>query len=561
MIQMDTPLALKEFKAELAAHAQRLKSQPISNQTHSQQKREQAPKSTLSAAGLKLDYSKNILDQAALQSLYKLAQTANVKQAFTRMYNGEAVNNTENRAALHTLLRAKRELTAPANLARFEQYTAIKANMNRFVNSVQQKFRTGATLKPFSDIVNIGIGGSDLGPAMAYHALSDYHNTDIRCHFVSNVDPQQIESTLCQLNPETTLFIVSSKSFSTQETLANAEQAKKWLVGHLNADEKRIVARHFVGVTASPEKAKTFGLVNDNIFPIWDWVGGRYSMWSAIGLALALSIGSRNFDQLLEGAQAMDQHGLNAPIESNIPVILALLSVWYTNFWGCKSHAVIPYSQVLNRFPAYLQQLAMESNGKSVRLNGTAVDYPTCPIIWGEAGTNSQHSFFQLLHQGPEMVPVDFILPLTTKADTQQHKMLVANCLAQSQALMQGKTEQQVRQSLSDKGLKQSEIDRLTPHKIMPGGRPSNLIYMDELTPFTLGSLVSLYEHKTYIESILWDINAFDQWGVELGKEMCDEILLALNEESSSASNSMDDSTLALINAYKEANAANQDRQ
>lgn len=391
---------------------------------------------------------------------------------------------------------------------------------------------------------------------MAYQALTEFHNTDICSHFVSNVDPQQIESTLAKINPETTLFIVSSKSFATQETLANAEQAKNWLLANINADEKRIIARHFVGVTAKPEKAKQFGLVSKNIFPIWDWVGGRYSMWSAIGLALALSIGMRHFEQLLEGARDMDQHCLNSEIANNMPVTLALLSIWHTNFWGCKSHAVIPYSQVLNRFPAYLQQLAMESNGKSVRLDGSKVNYPTCPIIWGEAGTNSQHSFFQLLHQGPEMVPVDFILPLTTQAHREQHKMLIANCLAQSQALMQGKTEQQVRADLAKQGLDESEIERLTPHKIMPGGRPSNIIYMDKLTPYTLGSLVSLYEHKTYIESVLWDINAFDQWGVELGKEMCDDILLALQDKEGAREALTDTSTLALISAYKKANSA-----
>lgn len=554
MTQTDTSLPLQDFEQELIAHAKRIKNSTLEGNNIKQEQY------TLCAAGLNLDYSRNNIDNPVLETLFKLAKSADVLPAFKRMHNGASVNNTEGRPALHTLLRSTRELTAPQNTGRLEEYSAVKANMSRFVNSVQQKFRTGATLKPFTDIVNIGIGGSDLGPAMAYQALSEFHNTDIQSHFVSNVDPQQIESTLANINPETTLFIVSSKSFTTQETLANAEQAKTWLLSNINADEERIIARHFVGVTAKPDKAKQFGLVSENIFPIWDWVGGRYSMWSAIGLALALSIGMRHFEQLLEGAREMDQHCLHSAVEDNIPVTLALLSIWHTNFWGCKSHAVIPYSQTLNRFPAYLQQLAMESNGKSVRLDGSKVNYPTCPIIWGEAGTNSQHSFFQLLHQGPEMVPVDFILPLTTAANREQHKMLIANCLAQSQALMQGKTEQQVREDLIKQGLNESEVDRLTPHKIMPGGRPSNIIYMDKLTPYTLGSLVSLYEHKTYIESVLWDINAFDQWGVELGKEMCNDILSALHNTDQDESKDVvsDSTTLALIEAYKKANERRQ---
>jgi glucose-6-phosphate isomerase len=541
--------ALQRYRPTLLKHLRRLANFRIADALE----QEEQQRFHIHAAGLNLDFSKNLIDQPTLDTLINIAREAGTKDGINALYCGQEVNNTEKRPALHTLLRASREQTCKENRAFFSDAEQVKTRLTRFVNDVQRKFRVGATLEAFTDIVNIGIGGSDLGPAMAYQALSDYRHKGIACHFVSNVDPQQIESTLATLNPATTLFVVSSKSFTTQETLANAEQARQWLLSRLNADKERIIARHFVGVTAKPEKAKAFGLVNDNIFPIWDWVGGRYSMWSAISLSLALSIGMRNFEQLLAGAQAMDQHFVSSPLDNNMPVILALLSVWYTDFWQCQSHAVIPYSQVLNRFPAYLQQLAMESNGKSVKKDGSAVDYATCPIIWGEAGTNSQHSFFQLLHQGPHVVPVDFILPLTTKADTEQHKLLIANCLAQSRALMLGKTADEVSNELRHQQpeLSETEIAFLSKHKTMPGNRPSNLIYMDTLSPSTLGALVALYEHKTYVESILWDINAFDQWGVELGKVMCEEILANINHTSDIE---LDSSSEAMIKAYQDAN-------
>jgi glucose-6-phosphate isomerase len=418
--------------------------------------------------------------------------------------------------------------------------------MYTLVDSVIDGSLRSASGEAFTDVVNIGIGGSDLGPAMAYQALAHYHQNRVSCHFVSNVDPDHLHFTLKALNPNTTLFIVASKSFTTLETLSNAEAAKHWLEQHFANDEQ--LHNHFIAVTSKPDRAEAFGIAGDKIFPMWDWVGGRYSLWSAIGLPLALAFGREHFDALLAGAHAMDKHFQHEDYASNLPVLLALLSIWNHNILGINSLAVIPYSQQLAKLPAYLQQLVMESNGKSVSKDGVAIEHQTSPILWGEAGTNGQHSFFQLLHQGTQTVAVDFILPLCSDTDKAGHRKLVANCLAQAQALMQGQSQQDVLD-------REPDSQAITAHKLMPGNKPSNMISMQRLTPETLGALLALYEHKTFVESWIWDINAFDQWGVELGKRLCSDILSAMGSEPDRVTD-MDASTAALIASYRKANIA-----
>jgi glucose-6-phosphate isomerase len=478
---------------------------------------------SVEAAGLFLDYSKNRLDGRTLELLASLARERGVEQRRDAMFAGERINNTENRAVLHTALRAPlgaslvvdgQDVTADVH--------AVLARIKAFSDAVRSGAWLGHTGKPITDIVNIGIGGSDLGPKMVCLALRSYAHPRLRMHFVSNVDGHDMDAALGQVDPETTLFIVASKTFTTAETMMNAQTARAWFLEH--ATEEALV-KHFVAVSTNTEAIKAFGIDPDNMFPFWDWVGGRYSVWSAIGLPVALSVGFGYFSDFLAGAHEMDQHFCSAPIESNMPMLLGLVGFWNRQFLGCTSVTIAPYHQDLNRFPAYLQQLEMESNGKRVTRDGEPVDTPTCPAIWGECGTNGQHAYFQLLHQGTDLTPIDFIAALRPSHELHNHHAaLLANCFAQSEAFMKGKTADEVRKDLQQQGLPLAEIERLAPHKTFPGNRPSNTILMDHLTPATLGALIALYEHKTFVQGVLWDVNSFDQWGVELGKVLAKKI-------------------------------------
>ncbi|MBA2653566.1 MAG: glucose-6-phosphate isomerase [Gammaproteobacteria bacterium] len=502
---------------------------------------------SLESNGLLFDYSKNLITEQTLHLLVKLAKECNLQQQIERLFTGEKINSTEDRSALHTALRNfsspaiyidKVNVTQEIQIA-FEKMTCI-------VEKIHNQEWLGFSNKPITDVVNLGIGGSDLGPAMATYALSPYHQNKVQCHFVSNIDDTDIWEATKNLNPETTLFIVASKSFTTQETLSNALSAKNWLLKA--CPNKEALAAHFIAITACPEKATEWGI--DHILPIWDFVGGRFSLWSAIGLPIAIAVGMENFHSLLDGAHAIDEHFRLSPLEKNIPVILALLNIWYVNFFNVRSYAILPYDQYLELLPAYLQQLEMESNGKYRRHNGEKVDYATSPVIWGMVGSNGQHAFHQLLHQGTQLVPIDFILPVTCHHPLEDHHTwLVANCLSQSKALMLGKTEQEVRQELHQQNLSDQEIEKVLPHRVLMGNRPSNTLLIPKLTPFSLGSLIALYEHKVFVQSVIWDINCFDQWGVELGKQLTGEIYQQLSTDNQKPSN--DSSTQGLMNYYK----------
>lgn len=502
-----------------------------------------AQRYTLSAAGLTLDYSKNLIDDEVMKALLQLAQHAQMPAAIAALFRGDHVNNTEDRPALHVLLRSPQ---GPDE--RSHAVHATLAQMERFTSQVQSGQWRGHSGEAITDIVNIGIGGSDLGPAMVYAALTPYHLPGLRCHFASNVDPLHLEQTLATLRPATTLFVVASKTFTTLETMQNANAARRWA---LNAGiAETALARHFVAVSANVAKAEAFGIARDNIFPMWDWVGGRYSLWSAIGLPIALGTGMQNFRSLLSGAHDLDEHFRTAPLAQNMPVVLALLSLWYSAFYAAQSHTLLPYLQNLHLFPAFLQQLDMESLGKSVSNDGQLLDHATGAIIWGSAGTNGQHSFHQLLHQGTRFIPADFIAALQSHSNNREaHLHLLANCFAQSQALMDGKTLEEVRADLLRQGLDEDECQRLAPHKVCPGNRPSNMIVMQKLTPATLGALTALYEQKVFAQSVLLGINAFDQWGVELGKVLSSDVYKGFG--SSGVCTAFDASTNALINAVK----------
>jgi glucose-6-phosphate isomerase len=505
---------------------------------------QRAAKFSVEAAGLRLDYSKNFIDTDLLAALVGLSQQADLGRAINDLFSGAMVNHTEKRAALHTALRSPQPVI---------DATAVNdtfARMAELVHKVHIGEWRGYSNETITDVVNIGIGGSDLGPQMATHALKPFHTGHVRLHFVSNVDPSCLQDLLSHLNPARTLFIVASKSFTTLETLQNAQAARHWLQQFAPGDagENHATARHFVAVSSAVNKAQAFGIAADNILPMWDWVGGRYSLWSAIGLPIALAIGMEQFNALRAGAHAMDEHFRQAPVAGNMPAILGLLGFWYQHFWHTTSHVVLPYDHYLRYFPDYLQQLDMESNGKRVTRSGEALPYHSGPVIWGSVGTNGQHSFHQLLHQGTHMIPADFILTLQShqKDCGEQHRHLLANGLAQSQALMCGKSRETVEAELRAQGLADNEIAFLAPHKVITGNRPSNLITIDQLTPATLGALVALYEHKVYVQSVLWDINPFDQWGVELGKQLSGPIFAALEGQDST----LDGSTAATIRRY-----------
>lgn len=500
----------------------------------------------VSAADLYLDFSKSYLSKPGLAKLIQLAEASELPAKIQALFAGAPVNNTEQRPALHMALRNKGEgLSSEIQNA----IRLVYLKMDKFVGELHSGLRRGYTQKIITDVVNIGIGGSDLGPVMAVKALGPYRLPGIKTHFVSNVDGTHITETLKPLRPDTTLFIVASKSFNTIETKKNAEAARAWCVaaGMQEAD----IRHHFVAVSTNIKEVVKFGIAEENIFPLWDWVGGRYSLWSAIGLPIAVAVGMKNFSALLAGGGVMDRHFQNTPLARNMPVILGLLSVWYTNFFNAEAQLVIPYDQYLSLFPAYLQQLEMESNGKSVHKDGTPVNFHTKGALFGEAGTNTQHSFHQLLHQGTHFFPVDFIVPARSHNPVaDQHAYLYANCLSQSQALMEGKDLAAVSEELRQQGMPEQEVHALAAHKVIPGNRPSNTIVMKKLTPETLGALIALYEHKVYVESVIWNINAFDQWGVELGKKLSEKIFAGLADKGEIRQ--FDPSTRNLLKYYKE---------
>lgn len=476
------------------------------------------------AAGLTLDYSKNRIDEHAMALLFELARERGVEAARDKMFAGASINNTEGRAALHVALRSPvgTHIEIDGNDV-MPAVLAMRERVGEFVEAVRSGRRTGYTGGCFTDVINIGIGGSDLGPAMACEALAAYGHARLNMHFVSNVDGDQLAAVLNRVDPARTLFVIASKTFTTIETMTNAASARTWFLAS-GASESDI-ARHFVAVSTDVAKVSDFGIDEANTFAFWDWVGGRYSMWSAVGLSIALWVGRDHFEAMLEGAHEMDRHFAESPIEVNMPVILAMLGIWYRNFFGTASVCIAPYAQALSRMPAYLQQLEMESNGKSVSRDGVPVSVATCPVVWGEPGTNGQHAFFQLLHQGTELIPVDFILPLkSAHALPGHHRLLIANCIAQSKALMVGKTAEEVRAELVAAGMSGAALEALVPHRVFPGNRPSSTIVLPALTPRTLGALIALYEHKVFVQGVVWGINSFDQWGVELGKRLASRI-------------------------------------
>jgi len=483
----------------------------------------------IEAAGLFLDFSKNHLLRGAGDAdthalLVQLAKASNVEQRRDAMFDGGTVNPTEERASLHTALRNRSDRAVMVDGEDvMPGIRAVLARLRTFSDRVRGGEWTGHDGRAITDVVNIGIGGSDLGPLMAVEALAPFAHERLSMHFVSNVDGSHLVKALKGLDPATTLFIVASKTFTTQETLANAHSAREWFLasGASEAD----IAQHFVAVSTNAEAVAAFGIDTDNMFGFWDWVGGRYSLWSAIGLPLMLSIGPDGFDRFLDGGHAMDEHFRSAPLHANLPVTLALLTVWYTNFRHCRSHLIAPYDQYLHRFPAYLQQLTMESNGKSVHVDGTQVSVATGPIVWGEPGTNGQHAYFQLLHQGTHIIPADFIVPLESLNPLgEHHELLLANCFAQTEALMLGKSTEQVRQEMRAAGKDEAAIEALAAHRTFQGDRPSNTLTAQRIDARTLGALIALYEHKVFVEAAIWDINPFDQWGVELGKQLAASI-------------------------------------
>ncbi|MGR6036140.1 MAG: glucose-6-phosphate isomerase [Candidatus Nitrosoglobus sp.] len=499
--------------------------------------------------GILFDYSKNRVTEETLSLLLELAHERGLKQWISRMFAGEPINNTENRPVLHIALRnrSNRPIVVDGKDV-MPQVKAVLKRVREFCDAVHSHQWRGFSGEPLKDVVNIGIGGSDLGPAMVTEALRSYAKCGIQVHFVSNIDGTQLAETLKIVRPETTLFVISSKTFTTQETLTNARSAREWLLRA--ASGENAIAKHFIAISTNQAEVEKFGIDPRNMFEFWDWVGGRYSLWSAIGLSIALYLGMDNFEALLEGAYIMDEHFREAPFEQNMPVIAGMLDIWNINFLGAQSHAILPYDQYLHRLPAYLQQLEMESNGKSVTRSGEFVDYATGDVIWGEPGTNGQHAFFQLLHQGTPLVVGDFLAPAQSHNPLgEHHQILLSNFFAQTESLMKGKTEAEVRSELEATNLDREELEQLIPHKVCKGNHPSNSLLFPKLTPQTLGSLIAFYEHRVFVQGIIWDINSFDQWGVELGKQLAKAILPEL--QAGGEVSSHDSSTNGLINYYK----------
>jgi glucose-6-phosphate isomerase len=505
-------------------------------------------------ADILLDYSKNRIDEEALSALIDLARDAGVEERRDQMCEGEHINITEDRAVMHMALRYQGEQPVPVDGKDvMPDVRAVLKAIEAYTDAVRSGEIRGHGGAQFTDVVNIGIGGSDLGPAMVTLALEPYTRADLRAHYVSNVDGAHIHDVLKRLDPRKTLFIVASKTFTTDETMTNANTAREWIADTLGEEA---VPNHFAAVSTNIEACAKFGIREDRIFGFWDWVGGRYSVWSAIGLPIALAVGFENFQKFLAGADAMDRHFLSAPLEDNLPVIMALLGVWYRNAWGFSTHAVLPYDQRLSRFAAYLQQQDMESNGKSVTLAGKKVEWSTGPIVWGEPGTNGQHAFYQLIHQGTDVIPCDFLIAAQPHEQLPpHHDKLVANVLAQSEALMLGKTKTEVVEELKAQGLDKDKIKDLAPHKVFPGNRPSNTLFYKQLTPETLGSLIALYEHKVFVQGVIWNVNSYDQWGVELGKQLAKALLPKVKGETSGEGH--DSSTQGLLKYYLANKATN----
>ncbi|WQT65707.1 glucose-6-phosphate isomerase [Helicobacter pylori] len=514
--------------------------------------KERASRYFLQFESLSLDYSKNRLSDTTLKLLFELANDCSLKEKIEAMFKGEKINTTEKRAVLHTALRSLNDTEILLdNMEVLKSVRSVLKRMRAFSDSVRSGKRLGYTNQVITDIVNIGIGGSDLGALMVCTALKRYGHPRLKMHFVSNVDGTQILDVLEKINPASTLFIVASKTFSTQETLTNALTARKWFVER-SGDEKHI-AKHFVAVSTNKEAVQQFGIDEHNMFEFWDFVGGRYSLWSAIGLSIMIYLGKKNFNALLKGAYLMDEHFRNAPFESNLPVLMGLIGVWYINFFQSKSHLIAPYDQYLRHFPKFIQQLDMESNGKRISKKGEIIPYDTCPVVWGDMGINAQHAFFQLLHQGTHLIPIDFIASLDKKPNAKgHHEILFSNVLAQAQAFMKGKSYEEALGELLSKGLDKDEAKDLAHHRVFFGNRPSNILLLEKISPSNIGALVALYEHKVFVQGVIWDINSFDQWGVELGKELAVPILQELEGHKSNAY--FDSSTKHLIELYKNYN-------
>ncbi|MGA8855085.1 MAG: glucose-6-phosphate isomerase [Christiangramia sp.] len=528
---------------ELKNHFSEIKNEHMRDMFSNDENR--AEKFTIKWEDFYVDYSKNRITEDTRALLLKLADECHLKEAIESYFSGDSINQTENRPVLHTALRANPDADIKVRGENvIPEVQEVKAKIRDFSNEIIDGTRKGFTGKAFTDVVNIGIGGSDLGPAMVTESLKFYKN-HLNLHFISNVDGDHVHEILKDLNPETTLFLVVSKTFTTMETLSNATTAREWF---LKSVPQKEVSKHFVAVSTNLQKVEDFGIDIQNVFPMWDWVGGRFSLWSAVGLSISLAIGYDNFASLLQGARKMDEHFKSTPFKENLPVQLALLTVWYNNFFKVESEAVIPYSQYLDKFPSYLQQAIMESNGKSVDRNGEKVNYETGTIIWGEPGTNSQHAFFQLIHQGTKLIPADFIgFKKSLFGDKGHQDQLMANYFAQTEALLNGKNVEEVEEELKSKGFSQDETDRIKAFKVFEGNNPTNTILIDKLTPESLGKLIAMYEHQIFVQGVIWNIFSYDQWGVELGKQLANKILA---EFSAKSVNSHDSSTKSLLNFY-----------
>ena len=546
MLANINPTATKSWKS-LQAHASDMAGKTLKELFSQDKKR--FDKFTIENGDFLFDYSKNLITEETLELFKALAEEVRLSEAKEKMFVGDLINQTENRAVLHTALRAPKDANVKVDGQNVIPLVAeVLDKMEAFVTNLHNGTFNGYTGKKLTNIVNIGIGGSDLGPFMVCEALAPYRVKGINNYFVSNVDGTHMAQTLDKVDPETTLFIIASKTFTTQETMTNANTARDWFLK--SAKDEKFVAKHFIALSTNLEEVTKFGIAEDNIFQFWDWVGGRYSLWSAIGMSIACSVGFGNFRKLLAGAQKMDQHFREAPFSENIPTMMAFLGIWYNNFFGASTHAILAYDQLLNAFARYLQQGDMESNGKSIDRNGNPVNYETGPIIWGEPGTNGQHAFYQLIHQGTKMIPCDFIASANPQNDlTDHHQKLLANFFAQTEALMKGKTEEEVISELQKKGLSEEEVKKLTPFRVFDGNKPTNSLLIKKLTPENLGSLIAMYEHKIFVQGVVWNIFSFDQWGVELGKELAGKILPELTDDSEVTSH--DSSTNGLINAYK----------
>ena len=543
------PVDVTSLPAWQALSQHREAMQTFSLRSAFQQNSQRFQQFSLSCCGLFLDYSKNLIDKETRDLLVRLARESRLEQSIQALFAGEPVNGSEQRPALHTALRRPMgdALVVDGENIMPEVHRVLN-KMTELVGRIHNGLWRGYNEQPITDVVNIGIGGSFLGPQLVSEALLPFAQKGVRCHYLANIDGSEFHALSARLRAETTLFIVSSKSFTTLETLKNAMAARSWYLAQGGSEAE--LHRHFIAVTSNLEAAEAFGMHAENIFPMWDWVGGRYSLWSAIGLPIALAVGMSNFKELLAGAHAMDEHFQSAPFEQNMPVILGLLGIWYGNFWDAQSHAILPYDHYLRNITKHLQQLDMESNGKSVRQDGSPVSCDSGPVIWGGVGCNGQHAYHQLLHQGTQLIPADFIVPVVSyNPVADHHQWLYANCLSQSQALMLGKSREEAEAELRAKGMSEDEVQRLAPHKVIPGNRPSNTLVLDRISPRRLGALVALYEHKVFVQSAIWGINAFDQWGVELGKELGRNVYQGLT--SFEPAPAADGSTQGLIDFFR----------